>query len=90
MKLTDKLNPNDYNLIYKNSLRTENCEQRHDFYYTNKDVGAGRGFGNLEVSNDIRYGDASRHNTKEFKEITESQQFFDYQFEYLDRNQDSN
>ena len=40
----------------------------------------------MEVSNDIRYGGASRYDTKEFKEIKESQQFFDYQFQYLDRN----
>ena len=91
MKLNDEFQPNDYNIRYKNSLPTEQCNPSHDFYYTNKDVGAGRGFGNLEVSNDIRYGDASRHDTKEFKEVREGKQFFDYQFQYLDRNfQDPN
>lgn len=91
MKLNDNFNPNDYNVQYKNSLKTEHCNPRDDFYYTNKDVGAGRGFGNLEISNDIRNGDASRYDTKEFKEIKEGQQFFDYQFQYLDRNfQDPN
>lgn len=91
MKLTDDFNPNDYNVRYKNSLQTENCDPRSDFYYTNKDVGAGRGFGNLEISNDIRYGDASRYDTKEFKEVKEREQLFDYQFQYLDRNfQDPN
>ena len=91
MKLNDNFNPNDYNVKYKNSLKTEQCNPRDDFYYTNKDVGAGRGFGNLEVSNDMRNGDASRYDTKEFKEVKEGQQFFDYQFQYLDRNfQDPN
>ena len=91
MKLTDELDPKNYNVPYKNSLPTEQCNPRHDFYYTNKDIGAGRGFGNLEISNDIRYGDASRHDTKVFKEVREGQQFFDYQFQYLDRNfQDPN
>lgn len=91
MKLNDEFDPNDYNLRYKNNLKTEKCNPREGFYYTNKDVGAGRGFGNLEISNDMRYGDASRHDTKEFKEVREGQQFFDYQFQYLDRNfQDPN
>jgi|LauGreDrversion4_2_1035121.scaffolds.fasta_scaffold672587_2 hypothetical protein len=86
MKLNDEFQPNDFSVRYTNSLKTEQCNPREGFYYTNKDVGAGRGFGNLEISNDIRYGDASRHDTKEFKEVREGQQFFDYQFQYLDRN----
>ena len=54
-------------------------------------VGPGHGFGNLEISNDIRYGNSSRFDTKEFKEIRESSQLFDYQFQYLDKNfQDPN
>ena len=91
MKLNDDFNPNDYNVQYKNSLLTENCNIRDDFYYTNKDIGAGRGFGNLEISNFIRNSATSRNDTKEFKEIKEGQQVFDYQFQYLDRNfQDPN
>jgi hypothetical protein len=57
-----------------------------NFYYTNKNIGAGRGFGNLEISNDIRQGDASRVDTKEYKEKRESEQIFEYQFQYLDKN----
>jgi hypothetical protein len=86
MKLNDEFNPNDFSVPYKNNLPTENCNPKSGFYYTNKNIGAGRGFGNLEISNDIRYGDASRHDTKEFKEVKEGQQLFDYQFQYLDRN----
>ena len=45
----------------------------------------------MNISNDIRNGDASRLDTKEFKEYKEAQQFFDYQFQYLDKNyQDPN
>lgn len=45
---------------------------------------AGRGFGNLNISNEIRNGDASRTDSKEFRESRESRQLFDYQFSYLD------
>jgi hypothetical protein len=86
MKLNDSFNPNDYNIQYKNSLPTEYCREQDNFYYTNKDIGAGRGFGNLEISNDIRYSNSSRWDTKEFKVNKESEQLFDYQFQYLDRN----
>jgi len=71
------------------SLTIDNTTTNHindNFYYTNKNIGAGRGFGNLEVSNEIRYGDASRANTKEYKEEKESKQIFEYQFQYLDKN----
>ena len=71
------------------SLTINNTTTNHtndNFYYTNKNIGAGRGFGNLEVSNEIRYGDASRANTKEYKEEKESKQIFEYQFQYLDKN----
>jgi hypothetical protein len=46
----------------------------------------GRGFGNLNISNDIRNGDSSRSDTQEYREKRESQQIFDFQFSYLDRN----
>ncbi len=71
------------------SLTIDNTTTNHtndNFYYTNKNIGAGRGFGNLEISNEIRYGDASRANTKEYKEEKESKQIFEYQFQYLDKN----
>lgn len=86
MKLIDNLDPTNFNIQYTNNLKTEFCEKNTGFYYTNKDIGAGRGFGNLVISNDMRKGDASRYDTKEFKEVKEGQQFFDYQFQYLDRN----
>lgn len=90
MKLKNSFHPSDYNLNYENNLRKDD-NQKTGFYYNNRDVGPGRGFGNLNISNDIRNGDSSRYYTKEFKQEKEAQQFFDYQFQYLDRNfQDPN
>jgi hypothetical protein len=79
------------NKLQFNKYRDNKALDRVDFYYTNSALGPGHGFGNLEISNDIRYGNSSRYDTKEFKEIRESSQLFDYQFQYLDRNfQDPN
>jgi hypothetical protein len=90
VKLKNSFHPSDYNLNYEDNLRKDHT-QKTGFYYNNRDVGPGRGFGNLNISNDIRNGDASRYYTKEFKQEKEAQQFFDFQFQYLDRNfQDPN
>ena len=57
----------------------------------NSSSGYGRGFGNLNTANDIRNGNQSRIDTKDFKMIKESRTTFDHQFQYLDRNyQDPN
>jgi len=48
--------------------------------------GAGRGFGNLDMANNIRFGDNSRADIKQYKEDRESQQTFDHMFSYLDNN----
>jgi hypothetical protein len=55
-------------------------------YCNNKSMEAGRGFGNLNISNDIRYGGSSRMDTKEFKEKQESRQMLDFHFQYLDKD----
>ena len=85
MKLVGDLDPLNYNIIYADGLKKESREKT-GFYYPTRDIGAGRGFGNLNTSNIIRQGNASRTDTKEFREQKESQQFFDYQFQYLDKN----
>ena len=85
LKLNDDFNPNNFDIIYNDSLRKD-CVPLTSFYYTNKDGGAGRGFGNLDISNDIRNSDASRNNTKELKQQQESVQILDYQYQYLDRD----
>jgi len=62
-----------------------------NFYYNNSNIGPGKGFGNLDVSNHIYYSNSSRKDNKEFKENREGCQAFDYQFQYLDKNfQDPN
>ena len=81
----------DENKLQFNKYKDNRELNRVDFYYTTSDFGPGRGFGNLNISNDIRTGDSSRNDTKEFKESREKSQLFDYQFQYLDRNfQDPN
>ena len=88
--LKKELNPSNYNINYEDGLRKFQT-QKTDFYYNNKDVGPGRGFGNLNISSEIRNGDASRNETKEYREKQEGYQMFDYQFQYLDKNfQDPN
>jgi len=88
--LKKELDPSNYNINYENGLRKFQT-QKTGFYYNNKDIGPGRGFGNLNISTEIRNGDASRNETKEYREKQEGHQMFDYQFQYLDRNlQDPN
>lgn len=62
----------------------QNAQQSQ--YCNNKSMAAGRGFGNLNISNDIRYGGSSRMDTKEFKEKQESRQMLDFHFQYLDKD----
>lgn len=83
--LKDEITPNDYNIQYEDGLRKFKT-QKTGFYYNNRDVGPGRGFGNLNLSSEIRDGEQSRTDTKEFREKQESQQLFDYQYQYLDKN----
>ena len=88
--LKNEFNPSNYDLNYEDGLRKFQT-QKTGFYYNNRDVGPGRGFGNLNISNDIRNGGASRNTTKEYREIKEGQQMFDFQFQFLDKNvQDPN
>jgi hypothetical protein len=81
--LKNEFNPLDYTLNYKNDM---NPEQNIGFYYNNKDIGPGRGFGNLNTSYEIRNGNSSRNNTKEYRDTQEKQQLFDYQIQYLNKN----
>jgi hypothetical protein len=91
LKLKDNLSPYDFNLSYSNGIKKDSAKDIPTFYFNNRDIGAGRGFGNLSISNDIRLGDHSRKDTKEFKETKEGEILFDYQFQILDKNfQDPN
>jgi len=70
----------------KNKIDTQSNQQQDTQYCNNKSMSAGRGFGNLNISNDIRYGGSSRMDTKEFKEKRESKQMLDFHFQYLDKD----
>jgi len=87
--LSDTLDPKNYSLNYYDSKKDTN--NIIDFYYNNTNQGPGRGFGDLNISNDIRNCNQSRSNTKIFKKEQESKQIFEFQFQYLDKNfQDPN
>ncbi len=83
LELNNDLHPDNYNINYSNN---SNVKSESNFYFTNKHSGAGRGFGNLNVSNLIRNGETSRKDFKEFREYREGNQMFEHQFQYLDRN----
>jgi hypothetical protein len=90
IQLNDTFSPDDYNINYHDNLK-KNSNEKNIIYYMNKDGGAGRGFGNLNISNDIRYGNFTRKDTKEFKEKQEAEILLDYQYQYLSKNfQDPN
>ena len=80
IKLSSNFSPDDYNLLYCDSLQYPN--DKFEFYYNNKNIGAGRGFGNLNISNNIRNIYSTRKDSKEYKLIQEGIQMFDYQFEF--------
>jgi len=77
--------------LKKNKQFFTRPEPNYDYYLTNIDTGAGRGFGNLNVSNDIRLGDSSKLLAKQFRKYQEKQKLLRYQFQYLYKNvQDPN
>ncbi len=89
-----KQNPQHYqpskNILIKydesNIPDSRHIKPESQFYCSNYTQTAGRGFGNLNVSNDIRYGGASRLDNKDFRIKREAEQLFEYQFQYLDKN----
>ena len=105
-KFIEKESPNDFWLSNEKSIDDESKLKKAQItsknkviqpamqssqYCNNKSMEAGRGFGNLNISNEIRNGDSSRSQTENFKRHQESVQIFDYQFQYLDKDfQDPN
>lgn len=81
-KVIDK----ELNLKAPKVVTKSDHKKKEIFYTNNKSLEAGRGFGNLNISNDIRYGSSSRLDTKEFKEKQESRQMLDFHFQYLDNS----
>jgi hypothetical protein len=70
-------------------LMPTNNSKTKDFKFNYNTPGyntPGRGFGNLNVANEIRNGNSSREDTKEYRENREATQMFEHQFSFLDRN----
>jgi hypothetical protein len=81
IELKNEINPMDFNLQYNTNLKLEDKTQ---FYYTNQSVGAGRGFGNLEVSNEIHFSNSSRFDKQEWKQYKEG--IIIDRFDFIDKN----
>jgi hypothetical protein len=70
LELTKQLNPNIFDRPITNMSKEKNS---NICYYPPQEKGAGHGFGNLSISNQIRFGDNTRMDTKVFKANKESQ-----------------
>jgi hypothetical protein len=82
IELNNEINPSNFNLQY-NSIKS-NLEDKTQFYYMNQSIGAGRGFGDLEVSNEIHFGNSSRDDKQEWKQYKEGT-IID-RFDFIDKN----
>jgi len=69
-----------------NNKNKRNLEIYEQSYYYPGDIGPGRGFGNLNISNEIRQGEQTRSETKLYKQNKEAEEMFDYQYQYLNKN----
>lgn len=83
IQMNDTIHPNNYAVPVQNKIQKESDEK---VYFTGYDTGPGRGFGNLTISNNIRIGDFTRTETRNFKakkesEIVERWQFIDNRFQ---------
>jgi len=81
LELKERLDPYEYDLSYYDPLRKDTKGQEF-IYYAPFDQGPGRGFGDLNISNNIRNREASRSNTEIFKIIREGD-LID-RFDYID------
>jgi len=77
--MVEELHPNNYAIPVGNTVATATDEP---YYYPGYYTGPGQGFGNLNVSNEIRFGDFSRSETKNFKATKESEVL--ERWEYID------
>jgi hypothetical protein len=69
LTLNNNLNPNDYNLNYYNS---NNVVPLDNYFQPLLNLEPGRGFGNLNINNEIRNGKSSRSDIEDFKINRES------------------
>jgi hypothetical protein len=75
-----KLAPDDFNVPYNTKKKLIDTDI---FYYSNQSNGAGRGFGNLDTSNQMHFGNSSREDRMEWKQYKES--IVMDRFEFIDK-----
>lgn len=79
VEMTQPLHPNNYDVPISNVIEEKEDEK---IYFSGYGTGPGRGFGNLTISNNIRFGDFTRTETKHFKANKESEVID--RWEYID------
>ena len=72
IELKDNLDPYDYEISYSNKTKKDLKGQEY-IYYSPYDQGPGRGFGNLNVNNNIRKSESTRKTTEDFRLFRESE-----------------
>jgi len=78
--LKDNFDPHNYNLNYYDSIKRTFTEENNYLQLLNQEPG--RGFGNLNINNEIRTGDEGRIDTHEFKNYRESE--VNNRFDFID------
>ena len=82
LQLKETLDPYDYELNYFNRQVKDTKGENEYIYYSAYDQGPGRGFGNLNTSNEIRLGQSTRETTEDFRIYRESE--MGNRFEFID------
>jgi len=77
IEMTQYLHPNNYEIPVANVVQRK---EDNTTYFPGYDTGPGRGFGNLNVSNNIRTGDFTRTETKVYKAEKESEMLERWEF----------
>jgi hypothetical protein len=72
LELKDRLDPFDYEINYFNKIKKD-LKGQEFIYYSPYDQGPGRGFGNLNINNNIRNSESSRKTNEDFKLFRESE-----------------
>jgi hypothetical protein len=70
--------------INNNVNQIINDNNTQEYFLMTQNNTAGRGFGNLDVSNFIRNSGSSRNDKKIYKENLESKVTYEYKFNYLE------
>jgi len=77
IEMTQYLHPNNYEIPVANVVQRK---EDNTTYFPGYDTGPGRGFGNLNISNNIRTGDFTRTETKVYKAEKESEMLERWEF----------